>query len=66
LELRPYPYDEVGIMLSGRVALIDEDGGRREFSGGDASFVARTFSGTWETIEPSVKICIGYDPPPAP
>jgi uncharacterized protein len=53
-------------MLSGRVALIDEDGGRREFSGGDASFVARTFSGTWETIEPSVKICIGYDPPPAP
>ncbi|OHT78299.1 hypothetical protein BKG69_16990 [Mycobacteroides chelonae] len=51
----PYPYDELCIMISGRVALIDLDGERREFVSGDAFFVPKSFRGVWETIEPSKK-----------
>lgn len=61
LRMSPYPYDEVCVMLEGRVALVDEDGGRREFTAGEAFFVPRSFSGTWETIEPSRKVFIGFD-----
>ncbi|MDW5593403.1 cupin domain-containing protein [Conexibacter stalactiti] len=62
LRVQPYPYDEICVILSGRVALVDEQGGRREFGAGDAFFVPRSFSGTWETLEPSEKIFVGYDP----
>jgi uncharacterized cupin superfamily protein len=61
LRLSPYPYDEVCVMLSGRVALIDEAGQRREFGAGEAFFVPGGAAFTWETIEPSEKIFIGYD-----
>ncbi|MBP1822955.1 DUF861 domain-containing protein [Mycobacterium sp. OAE908] len=54
----PYPYDEVCIMISGRVALIDTEGQRREFSAGDAFFVPKSFTGTWETLVPSEKYFI--------
>lgn len=56
LRLDSYPYDEVCVMLTGAVALIDEDGGRRVFRAGDAFFVPRGFSGVWETLEPSSKV----------
>lgn len=62
LKMDPYPYDEVCVMLSGRVALVDVDGGRREFGTGEAFFVPRGFSGIWETLEPSSKIFIGMQP----
>lgn len=61
LKLTPWPYDEVCVLLSGRVALQDENGGRREFAAGEAFFVPRTFQGTWETIEPSRKIFVAID-----
>jgi uncharacterized cupin superfamily protein len=57
----PWPKDEVCILLSGRVALEDEEGGRREFQAGDSFIVPRTFSGAWETIEPARKIFIAID-----
>ncbi len=50
-----WPYTEFCVMISGRVAVIDVDGGRREFAAGDAFVVPRGFRGTWETMEPSVK-----------
>ena len=59
LRMDPYPYDEVCVMLSGRVALVDVDGGRREFGEGEAFFVPRGFRGVWETLVPSQKIFIG-------
>ncbi|MGR6999414.1 cupin domain-containing protein [Yinghuangia aomiensis] len=62
LRLDPYPYDEVCVMVSGRVALIDLDGNRREFGAGEAFFVPKGFRGTWETLEPSRKFFIAYDP----
>lgn len=58
LRCDPYPYDEVCIMLTGKVALIDEAGARREFGPGDAFFVPRSFIGSWETVEPSTKYFI--------
>jgi uncharacterized cupin superfamily protein len=63
VHLGPWPYDEVCVIASGRVALIDEAGGRREFGAGDAFVVPRSFSGSWETIEPSRKVFIAIDTP---
>lgn len=50
-----WPYTEFCVMISGRVAVIDAAGGRREFGAGEAFVVPRGFRGTWETVEPSVK-----------
>ena len=61
--LGAWPYDEVCVLLEGRVALVDEDGGRREFAAGDSFVIPRSFSGTWETIERSRKIFVAIDTP---
>lgn len=45
-------------MLTGMVALVDHTGARREFGAGEAFWVPRGFSGTWETVEPSTKIFV--------
>ncbi|MBA4026359.1 MAG: hypothetical protein C0482_28775 [Gordonia sp.] len=58
LQCDPYPYDEVCVMISGRVALIDLDGRRKEFGPGEAFFVPKEFRGVWETLEPSRKIFV--------
>ena len=58
--LRPWPYPELCILLSGRVALVDEDGQRAEFGAGEAFFVPPSFSGTWETLEPTTKVFVGF------
>jgi uncharacterized cupin superfamily protein len=58
LLLEDYPYDEVCVMLTGVVALVDATGARREFRAGEAFFVPRGFSGTWETVEPSTKVFV--------
>ncbi|MBU2693591.1 MULTISPECIES: cupin domain-containing protein [Pimelobacter] len=58
LRLDDYPYDEVCVMLTGVVALVDAAGGRREFRAGEAFFVPRGFSGTWETVEPATKVFV--------
>ncbi|MEQ1123170.1 cupin domain-containing protein [Acinetobacter seifertii] len=58
LLLEEYPYHEICVMLSGHVALIDRQGGRKDFKAGEAFFVPKGFSGKWLTIEPSSKIFI--------
>ena len=58
--LRPWPYPELCILLTGRVSLVDDDGGRMEFGAGEAFFVPETFSGTWETLEPTTKVFVGF------
>ncbi|MER5686348.1 cupin domain-containing protein [Streptomyces sp. NPDC002205] len=60
LLLDPYPYDEICVMVSGRIALVDTEGGRREFGAGDVFFVPRGFRGTWHTLEPSRKFFFAY------
>ena len=71
VHLGPWPYDELCILLDGRVAVIAEEGGRREFVAGESFVVPRSFSGAWETVEPSRKIFVAIDtrvaaPTPAP
>lgn len=66
VHLGPWPYDELCVLLEGRVALVDEDGGRREFAAGESFVVPRTFAGTWETVEPSRKIFVAIDTRAAP
>lgn len=62
VRLSPWPYDEICVLLSGRVALIDDDDVRREFSAGDAFQIPAGFSGTWETVERSRKVYIAATP----
>ncbi|MDM4766850.1 cupin domain-containing protein [Pelomonas sp. SE-A7] len=50
-----YTFDEFCFMLSGRVALVDQGGGRVEFGAGDAFHVAKGFVGEWLTLEPASK-----------
>ncbi|MFJ4375316.1 cupin domain-containing protein [Pseudomonas japonica] len=61
LVLEGYPYHEICVMLSGHVALVDSDGGRKDFKAGQSFFVPRGFSGTWLTLEPSSKIFIAVE-----
>jgi uncharacterized cupin superfamily protein len=61
VHLGPWPYDELCILLGGKVALIDEDGGRREFAAGESFVVPRSFAGTWETLEPTRKIFVAIE-----
>ncbi|KTC36829.1 hypothetical protein AO265_38120 [Pseudomonas sp. ABAC61] len=63
LVLESYPYNEVCVMLSGQVALVDPDGARKDFKAGDAFFIPRGFSGVWLTLEPSSKIFVAVDTP---
>ena len=58
--LAPWPYDELCVLLSGRVALVDDEGGRVEFGAGESFFIPRSFSGRWETIEPTTKVFVGF------
>jgi uncharacterized cupin superfamily protein len=62
VRLDPWPYDELAVMLTGRVALVDDSGARREFAAGQAFLVPQEFSGVWETIEPSTKIFVAFPP----
>ncbi|HGW4869700.1 TPA: cupin domain-containing protein [Pseudomonas aeruginosa] len=63
LVLESYPYDELCVMLSGHVALVDDDGARKDFKAGDAFLVPFGFSGSWLTLEPSSKIFIAIKTP---
>ena len=62
LRLDPWPYDELCVLLTGRVALIDTDGRRREFTAGQAFLVPQEFAGIWETVEPSTKFFVAFPP----
>lgn len=57
-----WPYHEVCVIQSGRVALEDTAGYRREFGAGDAFVIPAGFSGKWHTLEPSQKIFVGIVP----
>jgi uncharacterized cupin superfamily protein len=61
LVLEAYPYNEICVMLTGHVALIDSKGGRKDFKAGESFFVPLGFTGTWLTLEPSSKIFIAVE-----
>lgn len=47
--------DEFCFIISGHVALIDEDGGTRTFKAGDSFLIPNGFSGFWHVIETTQK-----------
>jgi uncharacterized cupin superfamily protein len=53
-----WPYNEICLLVKGKVALVDREGGRREFTAGQAFFVPAGFAGRWVTVEPSEKYFI--------
>lgn len=59
VEINQWPYHEVCVILSGRVAIVSSDGDRVEFAAGDAFLVPKGFNGSWHTLEPTQKIFVG-------
>ena len=58
-----YTEDELCLILEGRVRLDGPDG-TAEFGPGDAFVIAAGFLGTWETLEPVVKLYAVAEPEP--
>lgn len=53
-----WPYNEICVILAGRVALVDEHGDRLEFGPGEAFHVPQGFRGDWVTVEPTIKVFV--------
>ncbi len=49
---------EVCWLTEGKIALIDEAGGRREFSAGEGYLLPKGFAGRWETLVDAKKIAV--------
>ena len=54
-----WPYDEVCVILTGRVAVEIEGEGVHEFGRGEAFLVLAGSRGAWHTLEPTSKIFVG-------
>lgn len=46
-----FPYDELGIVLSGKLELVDADGKSEIFGPGEIFFIPRGQTTTWHVIE---------------
>lgn len=57
--IEEWPYHEICVILSGRVAIESCDGARVEFEQGDAFCVPKGFNGIWHTLEATQKIFVG-------
>ncbi|MFG1955168.1 cupin domain-containing protein [Micromonospora sp. NPDC048830] len=53
-----WPYDEICVILTGHVALVDADGARADFHAGEAFFVPRGFAGDWVTVKHTSKVFV--------
>lgn len=62
VQIDEWPYHEVCVIQSGRVAVEDQAGSRREFGPGEAFVIPAGFRGKWYTLEPSQKIFVGIVP----
>ena len=58
ITLSSWPYTEICSILSGRVAIRDQNGDRIEFAAGAAFLVPKGFVGDWITIEPATKLFV--------
>lgn len=61
VDLNFWPYNELCVILTGRVAVEDRNGGRVEYGPGESFLVPQGFEGRWVTIEPTTKIFVGVD-----
>ncbi|MEH0164765.1 cupin domain-containing protein [Paucibacter sp. JuS9] len=53
--------DEIVWLAEGRIALIDQAGGRIEFRAGDSYRLPAGFAGRWETLEDAKKLYVLLD-----
>ncbi|MDF5752670.1 cupin domain-containing protein [Spongiactinospora sp. TRM90649] len=53
-----WPYDEICVILKGRVAVRDTAGRSKEFGPGESFHIPQGFQGDWITVEPSEKVFI--------
>lgn len=61
VRLDPWPYTEICSILTGRVAVVDQAGGRLEFGAGDGFVVPKGFVGDWLTLEAASKYFIAVE-----
>jgi uncharacterized cupin superfamily protein len=54
-----WPYNELCVILKGRVRVEAADGGVRDFGAGESFLIPQGFSGVWHTLEPTEKIFVG-------
>lgn len=55
------PYDEACWITAGRIALVDEQGGRREFGAGQGYLLPKGFAGRWITLEDAQKFYVALE-----
>lgn len=60
--INSWPYNEVCVILRGRVAVEDATGHLDEFGPGQAFLVPVGFRGVWHTLETTEKIFVGVVP----
>ena len=58
ITLNSWPYTEICSILSGRVAIRDQNGNRIEFAVGATFLVPKGFAGHWVTIESATKLFV--------
>ena len=61
-----WPYSELCVIVSGRVAVEDHTGNTVTFGSGDSFLIPQGFSGTWHTLEPTAKVFVGIKTPEVP
>lgn len=54
-----WPYNELCIILKGRVRVEAAEGGSKDFGAGESFLIPQGFSGVWHTLEPTEKIFVG-------
>jgi uncharacterized protein len=54
-----WPYNELCVILKGRVRVEATQGEVHEFGAGESFLIPQGFSGVWHTLEPTEKIFVG-------
>lgn len=54
-----WPYTEICVIQSGRVAVEDDAGNSWTYGAGEAFLIPAGFQGVWRTLEPTRKIFVG-------
>src|ERR1041384_5906071 len=57
-----YTENEFCHITRGRIRLADASGQQWSFEAGDSFVIPAGFNGTWETIEPTAKLYVIYEP----
>jgi uncharacterized protein len=57
-----YSENEFCHLTRGRIRIADESGRQWSFAAGDSFVIPAGFVGTWETIEPTAKLYVIYEP----